>query len=160
MSWVLQCAAWCKQVKYLNDELVWTEKPSRSDYLLATSALLDAKKEAIPQLTFKGEYRPGKHGDQMSYGLMYHHGRDTRRVFMLEVYPSHVRSHVEPDKTEMFGPHIHLGDPRLGQVTREVLAQIGAATAQAWVKRFRRHAKIQDHLGAKLTAPFGEDLFR
>lgn len=160
MSWVLQCAAWCKQVKYLNDELIWTEKPSRSDYLLATSALLDANKQAIQQLTFKGEYRPGKHGDQMSYGLMYHHGREMRRVFMLEVYPAHVRSHMGPDGTELFGPHIHLGDERLAQTTRAVLAQIGSATAQAWVERFRRHARIKNHSDAKLLAPFGDDLFR
>ncbi len=118
MSWILQCATWCKQVKFLNEELVWVEKPSRSDYLLATSTLLDERKQVIPYLSFKGEYRPGKYGDQMSYGLMYRHGRESRRVFMLEVYPTHIRSHVEPDGTEMFGPHIHLGDERLEQVTR------------------------------------------
>ena len=45
MSWILQCAAWCKEVKFLNDELIWTEKPSRSTYLQASSALLDAQKQ-------------------------------------------------------------------------------------------------------------------
>lgn len=160
MSWILQCAAWCKEVKFLNDELIWTEKPSRSTYLQASSALLDAQKQVIPYLSFKGEYRPGKHGDQMSYGLMYRHGRESRRVFMLEVYPDHVRSHIEPDRTEMFGPHIHLGDERLEQVTREVIARIGMATAQKWVERFRRHARIKDHLNAKLLSPVGDDLFR
>ncbi|WP_303229183.1 hypothetical protein [Comamonas kerstersii] len=159
VSWVLQCAAWCKQVKYLNDEIVWSEKPSRSDYLLATSALLDGDKKTIPHLSFKGEFRPGKRGDQMSYGLMYHHGRDIRRVFMLEVYPQHIRSHIERDGTEMFGPHIHLGDERLEQVTREVLTQIGTVTAHAWLERFRRHARIKDYLNAKLESPFGDELF-
>lgn len=160
LGWLDQCRAWCRQVKYLNDPLAWEKKPSRSDFLIATSALLDVNKVVIPHLTFKGEYYAGRHGEQVSYGLMYRHGRELHRVFMLDIYPSHVRSHREPDGTNMFGPHIHLGDERLMQLTREVITQIGAATAQKWVERFRRHARIQNHKRAALLAPFGDhDIF-
>lgn len=159
MAWVLACTNWCNQIKHLNEDVVWAEKPSRSTWLQATSTVLDEQKVVIPHLLFKGEYMPGRHGNRTSYGLMYRHGNEWRRVFMIEVYPKHVRSHLEKDGTSFFGPHLHLGDERLEQVTRGVIDRIGNPTAQRWVERFRRHTKIFDKGQNRLVGPMDGNLF-
>ncbi|MBA1213402.1 hypothetical protein [Pseudomonas oryzihabitans] len=157
-TWLRECREWCKKVKYLSEELEWSERPNHSTWLEATSAVLDENRITLPRLLFKGEYRPGRMGESLSYALMYRDQREMRRVFMLEVYPSHVRSHKEPG-VELFGPHIHLGDPRLAQVTRSAISSLDRATAQRWVERFRRHAKIRDNGSKILSPPFENDLF-
>ncbi|MOA65267.1 hypothetical protein D3C78_1915970 [compost metagenome] len=59
----------------------------------------------------------------------------------------------------IFGPHIHLGDARLKQVTREVVSQLGGVNLQRWIERFRRHARIMDNERRRLVPPFTDDLF-
>lgn len=157
-AWLDDCRAWCRQVKYISEELTWSERPNHSGWLEATSMLLDEKRVTIPRLMFRGEYKPGKMGERVSYGLMYREQREMRRVFMIEVYPSHERSHMEPGLT-IFGPHLHLGDERLRQITREVRAQLDSALLRRWIERFRRHARILDNEHRKLVPPFTDDLF-
>ncbi|QOI03387.1 hypothetical protein D5S10_05525 [Pseudomonas savastanoi] len=157
-SWLDDCRSWCKQIKFLAESLEWIEKPSHSGWTEATSLLLDERRVTIPHLYFKGEYQAGRMGERVTYGLMYKEGKEKRRVFMLEVWPPHERSHRFKDGTPLFGPHIHLGDYRLEETTRHVRSSITGATERAWVDRFVRHARINSGRGS-LTAPFGNDLF-
>ncbi|WP_416424692.1 hypothetical protein RAM80_02695 [Pseudomonas sp. App30] len=157
-TWLDECRVWCRHIKYLSDTVDWAEKPSHSGWLEATSLLLDENRVSIPHLYFKGEYQQGRMGERITYGLMYRQGKDKRRVFMLEVYPQHERSHRE-NGVVWFGPHCHLGDERLQQVTRSILCSLEGATLHRWVDRFRRHARILDHGSRSLTPPFGRDLF-
>lgn len=159
MSWIAQCQAWCKDVKGLSEPVVWVEKPSRSNYLLATSGLLNSQGATIPHLEFKGEYRSAKHGDIVSYGLMYKHASQQRRVFMVEIYPSHQRSHIEPDGTPFFGPHMHLGDERLEQISKMVFDRVGNTFSRWWLEKLKRHTKIHDTAHGTLVGPLGDDLF-
>lgn len=157
-TWLDECRDWCKKIKYLSEELEWGERPNHSGWLEATSALLDESRVTLPRLLFKGEYRAGRMGDRISYGLMYREQREMRRVFMLEIYPKHERSHSE-NGVVFFGPHIHLGDPRLDQITRIVHANLDGPTVNRWIERFRRHARILDNDHRQLCAPFTDDLF-
>lgn len=157
-TWLDDCRAWCKQAKYLAEGLEWLEKPTHSGWKEATSLLLDERRVTIPQLYFKGEYQAGRMGERVTYGLMYKDGKEKRRVFMLEIWPPHERSHKFKDGTPLFGPHIHLGDYRLDEITRHVRSKITMAAEQAWLDRFVRHARIKEGRGA-LTTPFGDDLF-
>ena len=159
MSWVSQCTVWCKEVKGLNEALEWAEKPSRSTWLQATSTLLNGQGVVISHLQFKGEYRPGRHGDVVSYALMYRHGKEWRRVFMVEVYPQHVLSHREKDGTSFFGPHLHLGDERLEQVSKVIIDRVGNTFHQWWLEKLRRHTKILDTSSGRLIGPMGDNLF-
>jgi len=157
-QWLDDCRCWCKKAKYLSDEIDWMEKPSHTGWLIAKSLLLDERRVSIPHLYFKGEYQPGRMGNRMSYGLMYRDGKESRRVFMLDIFPAHERSHKEMGKV-FFGPHIHLGDERLAQVTRSVVSQIKSATMYRWVEPFRRHVRIIDSEDKYLSSPFSNDLF-
>lgn len=157
-TWLNDCRKWCQKAKYLSEEIEWSERPNHSGWLEATSMLLDENRVTIPRLFFKGEYQPGRMGERVSYGLMYREAKEQRRVFMLEVWPAHVRSHRE-NGVSMFGPHIHLGDERLDQITRVTLSGLGSATVHGWVERFRRHARILDNGSRQLAAPFTDDLF-
>ena len=78
---------------------------------------------------------------------------------MVEVYPNHVRSHVEPDGTPFFGPHLHLGDERLDQISKVIIDRVGNTFSQRWVERFRRHATTSDNGENRLLGPMGENLF-
>ncbi|PHN32694.1 hypothetical protein [Pseudomonas sp. ICMP 561] len=157
-DWLAACRDWCRRAKYLSDEIEWQAKPTHSGWLQATSMLLDERRVSIPHLYFKGEYQPGHIGERMSYGLMFRNGKEKRRVFMLEIFPTHERSHKEHGKV-FFGPHIHLGDERLCQVTRTVISQLRSATMSRWVERFRRHARVLDNKDRTLSPPFKDDLF-
>lgn len=159
MLWITQCQTWCKDIKGLAEPVVWVEKPSRSNYLVASSKLVDAQGVVIPHLAFKGEYRPARHGDIVSYALIYRHGKELRRVFMVEIYPGHVRSHVEPDGTSFFGPHLHLGDERLNQVSKLVIDRVGNTFHQWWLEKLRRHTRIYDTAQGLLKGPMGDNLF-
>ncbi|MGX5220275.1 hypothetical protein ACVTMO_16785 [Pseudomonas segetis] len=157
-TWLDECRAWCSQIKYVGEGLEWSEKPSHSGWLEATSVLLDERRVTIPHLYFKGEYQAGRMGDRVTYALMYKDGIEKRRVFMLEVWPAHVRSHKFKDGTPLFGPHIHLGDYRLEEITRQVRSSISVITEQRWVERFARHARIKSGKSS-LSSPFVGDLF-
>lgn len=157
-TWLDECREACKRIKFLSEELRWNERPNHSTWLEATSALLDENRVTLPRLLFKGEYRPGRMGERISYGLMFREQREMRRVFMLEIYPKHERSHCE-NGVVFFGPHIHLGDPRLKQVTRSVIANLDGPTVSRWIERFRRHARIKDNDHRQLGTPFSGDLF-
>lgn len=158
MTWIDQCRGWCRDVKGVAEPLVWHEKPFRSKYLLASSKLINDSGE-IPHLEFKGEYRAGRHGNIVSYALVYWHGGEMRRVFMVEIYPNHVRSHVEKDGREFYGPHMHLGDERLSQVSKIVIDRIGNTFHQRWLEKLRRHARISDTAYGSLVGPMGSNLF-
>lgn len=88
-TWLDDCRQWCQRIKFLSEDVEWSEKPSHSGWLEATSGLLDDRRGTIPNLYFKGEFQPGRMGERVSYGLMYREGKEKRRVFMLEVWPEH-----------------------------------------------------------------------
>lgn len=77
---------------------------------------------------------------------------------MLEAYPSHVRSHVDTSG-EIYGAHIHLGDPREEQIVKDVKAAIEVLPLSRWVRRFQAHARVLDHGQYVLTHPFAGELF-
>lgn len=105
-TWLEDCRRWCGQIKYVGESLDWAEKPSHSGWLEASCLLLDERRVTIPHLYFKGEYQTGRMGDRVTYSLMYKEGKEKRRVFMLEAWPPHVRSHRFKDGTLIFGSHI------------------------------------------------------
>ena len=157
-DWLNECRAQCRRVKFLADQLDWSERPNHSSWMVATSALLDENRETIPSLYFKGEYMPGPKGDKISYALMFTAGRKRHRVFMLEVYPPHVVAHTEGN-IRIFGPHIHLGDDEFKCIVRGVIANIADAFSHRWVERFQRHARISDDGPHRVGNPFKNDLF-
>lgn len=158
LTWLNDCRNLCRKIKYLSEELNWSERPNHSGWLEATSPLLDENRVTIPNLLFRGEYKPGRFGERVSYSLMHIQQREQRRVFMLEIYPKHERSHMEPGKI-IFGPHIHLGDDRLTKITKKVHSKLDNALLRRWLERFRRHARILDNEHRKLLPPFSGDLF-
>ncbi|WP_040263731.1 hypothetical protein [Pseudomonas massiliensis] len=157
-TWLDDCRKWCRQIKFIAEDIEWAEKPSHSGWKEATSLLLDERRVTIPHLYFKGEFQAGRMGDRVTYGLMHKEGKERHRVFMLEIWPSHQRSHRYKDGTPLFGPHIHLGDYRLDEITREVRSSITGPAEQGWVDRFVRHARIQSER-MSIVPPFGHDLF-
>lgn len=156
-TWLDDCRQWCRQAKFVAEKLEWYEKPSHSGWKEATSLLMDGNRVTIPHLYFKGEYQAGRMGERVTYALMYKDGKEKRRVFMLEAWPDHVRSHKFKDGTPLFGPHLHLGDYRLAEITKIVRAALGPAEKR-WVERFTRHARIMTGRSA-LSSPFEDDLF-
>lgn len=159
MGWLDDCRDKCRRVKFVSERLVWDEKANHLGSLKATSQLLDHNHASIPGLYFKGVYSSKPlSGDVYSFALMALQGREHHRVFMLEVYPSHIVSHR--GKTEWLkGPHIHLGDERLEQITRAVRGNSSAVSITRWIERFRRHAQIRDNDDLRLTHPLSDTLF-
>jgi|GEM_PF-6247635 hypothetical protein len=159
MGWLDDCRDRCRRIKYVSEKLVWDEKANHVGSLKATSQLLDNNYAAIPGLYFKGIYSPKPlTGDVYSFALMATQARDHHRVFMLEVYPPHVVSHR--GKTEWLkGPHVHLGDKRLEQITRAIRGNLDAISVNRWIERFRRHAKVHDNDDLRLTHPLSDTLF-
>jgi len=158
MGWLDDCRLACKKIKYLGEHIEWGERPNHSGWLQATSSLLDSSRASIPGLTFVGEYQPRRWGDVHSYALLFTQGRDKRRVFMLEVYPSHVRSHVDVD-SEVYGPHFHLGDHRDEQLVRSIRGLVDALPQERWIRRFKAHTSISDIGSYVLTHPLSGSLF-
>lgn len=153
-SWIDDCRAVCKRIKTVSQKTIWNEKPSKSNWLVSESLLLDANGTAIPSIYIKGEYSPRKFGDVITYSLMYRKEKAQHRIFMLEVYPKHVRSHRDQKAgIEIFGPHIHLGDERLEQITRACQTKIETILSDEWVERFIRHTKIKHDVHSLITAP-------
>lgn len=159
MGWIDDCRAHCKRIKHLGQEIDWVERPGRTGWLRATSVLLDTSMTSIPGLFLQGEYHPHRRGGEIfSLALMFTGGAETRRVFMLEAYPSHVRSHMDDDR-EIFGAHIHLGDPRNEQIVKDVKATMEALPLSRWVSRFKAHARVLNSGGHSLKHPFADSLF-
>lgn len=159
MGWLDECRDKCRQVKFLSEQMDWNDKANHLGSLKATSQLLDHNHASIPGLYFKGVYSPKPlTGDVYSFALMALQGREHHRVFMLEVYPAHVVSHR--GKSEwLMGPHLHLGDERLEQVTRAVHGNISHISISRWIVRFQRHAQVRDNGGLRLTHPLSDTLF-
>lgn len=160
MDWLDQCRSLCKQAKFIGEPVNWTEKPTHSGWLCAVCAILDSERSTIPGLVLQCEYRISKKtgSEEMAFGLLYRSGSERYRVFFLEIYPTWKRSHKDR-KLELFGPHIHLGDERLAQITRGVYSNILAALDPKWIERFRRHAKVYDEAANKIIGPFEGDMF-
>lgn len=157
-DWIDQCKARCKKIKYASEHLQWDEKPNRSGYLVATSDLVDESGVTIPNLYLKGEYRQltRKRGEVFSISLQYYWLPDElRRVFMIESYPITVRSHIDDNVGEIFGPHLHLGDDRLEQVVKAIPVGEDGLPLSRWINRFVRHARTLSPDGNHPEGPFG-----
>lgn len=158
-TWIDRCRIACKTVKHLGESPTWDEKPNRSGWQKAFAQTLDEQRVAIPGLYFQGEYHALKHGGHVvTYALMHRDGKDLHRVFMLEVYPSHILSHRDTGVL-IFGPHLHLGDHRIEQRVRVVITNIALENHSRWLERFRRHAQIYDGATYELSHPFSNSLF-
>lgn len=153
-SWLDECREACKRIKTVSQKTIWNEKPSKSNWLISESLLLDRNGEAISHIYIKGEHSPKKYGDVVTYALMYRKERVQHRVFMLEVYPEHVRSHRDLKAgIDLFGPHIHLGDERLEQITRICKTKIESILSNEWIDRFARHTMISATSKRLITVP-------
>lgn len=159
-GWISLCIDSCKKIKHLSENIVWLDKPYKSGSLIAISSLEDSMGVSIPNLYFKGEYSIKKFCEVSSFGLMYTDGSTKYRVFMLEIYPDHVRSHYDKKKKEeIFGPHIHLGDEKLQQITKKVYSKLNNSDLNRWIYRFNRHARILSNGNKYIKPPFDNDLF-
>ncbi len=153
-AWLDDCREACKRIKSVSQKTAWNEKPSKSNWLVSESLLFDINGVAIPHIYIKGEYAPRKFGDVVTYALMYRKEKIQHRIFMLEVYPEHVRSHRDQlAGIEIFGPHIHLGDERLDQITRACKTKIETILSNGWIERFTRHTSILQAPQSLITAP-------
>lgn len=160
MEWLDECRGHCRRIKYLSEKLQWGEKQNHSGSLIAQSTVLDDSRVAIPGLYFKGVYtsRPLT-GDVYSFALMAATNKGVRyRVFMLEVYPDHHISHRERGLV-LYGPHVHLGDERLAQITKGVFQRTAVPSVRRWIERFRRHSRILDDENNRLSHPLSGTLF-
>ncbi|UPG96334.1 hypothetical protein [Luteibacter aegosomatissinici] len=160
-DWIEQCRIWCKQAKFLAEEIEWHPRDNRVRCHRGSSALLDASRTSIPGLTFEGEAERRGFGLYQKYAVMHRQGTQVHRVLMLEVYPHFKRSHVDLEK-EIYGPHIHIGDerkPGQSHAVRQVLCNLDPSLLAGWIERFRRHATIRDIPGRSLAQPFIDDLF-
>ena len=90
--------------------------------------------------------------------LLFTKETQTRRVFAVEAYPSHMRSHSD-ENGEIFGSHIHLGDPRDEQLIKMVLKGVDELSLERWIYRFRSHATVRDDDPKQLISPFAGELF-
>lgn len=158
MSWINDCRNQCKKIKYIGSDFHWTEKPNRSSYLVATSDLLDHNLETIKGLYLTGEYRLLKKGRGYvaSIALQYYwQPNELRRVFMIESYPDFMRSHRDEVVGQIYGPHLHLGDPRLEQIVKDLHSSDSDAPFSYWIKKFVRHAKVYSNEGiGSIEGPF------
>ncbi|AKX52014.1 hypothetical protein AKN92_11410 [Thiopseudomonas alkaliphila] len=153
-SWIDDCRAACKKVKSISRSSAWDEKPSNSNYLIAEWNLLDNSGAIIPHLYSRGEYTKNKYGEILRLAIMYRRQKEQYRVFMLEVYPPHVRSHVDHPSGEIFfGPHMHLGSEKLDQLVKLCKTKIDDVLSDRWIKRFIRHTTIQSSPQKKLSMP-------
>lgn len=158
-AWLNRCREYCRAIKYLGEPLVWDERPMRSGTLQAKSVLLDSDHVAIPHLTFQGEYQQATFGSVFRCKVMHSDAGRTLKVFMLEVYPNHKLSHREPG-LEIFGPHVHLGDERVGTaIAKPSRCSIDANALKRWIRRFQRHSRILDDNEARIIPPFEDSLF-
>jgi len=159
MGWLDDCRDKCRRVKFVSEKVDWDEKSNHVGSLIATSQLLDHRHVTIPGLYFKGVYSSKPlSGDVYSFALMALNGRVHHRVFMLEVYPDHVLSHRSPTEL-IWGPHVHLGDERLQQITRAVVGNVNKLSVARWIDRFQRHSRVHDHSEFRLTHPLSDTLF-
>ena len=162
MSWVEECTAKCKQIKYISNNFAWEEKPNRSSYLVASSSLIDRFGSVIKGLYLAGEYRPLRKGRGEIYTIAlqyYWQPGELRRVFMIETYPSYMVSHRDRSNGQIYGPHLHLGDDRLDQVVKELHAPSDGLPFSYWAKRFVRHARVYSQGDKGIPGPFPGDIF-
>ena len=155
-----ECRDKCRAVKYVAEKVEWDDKANHVGSLIATSQLLDENHVSIPGLFFKGMFRSQRvSGDVYTFALMDTFGRDRRRVFMLEVYPTHVVSHRDKNG-EVKGPHLHLGDSSLpNAVVRPIRGPLAGISISSWIERFRRHTRIRDNGPYRLTHHLSDTLF-
>lgn len=163
MDWIDECRKKCKKVKYIEEDFIWQEKPSRSEYLVATSKLLDENHDPIPDLFLTGEYRPLRKGRGEIYTIalkFFISAGEQRRVFMIESYPSYMTSHRDKNG-EIFGPHLHLGDDRIEQIVKQIFAREDGLPFSHWAKRFVRHARVHapNSHDIDIPGPFENDIF-
>lgn len=163
LEWIDVCRDKCKKIKYIGGSFSWTQKPSRSSYLVANSELLDASRSTIPDLYLTGEYRLLRKGRGEIFSIalqFYWKPGELRRVFMIESYPSYMPSHRDQNG-QIYGPHLHLGDDRLEQVVRKLHASEDGLPFSYWARRFVRHARVYaGHNGAAgIPSPHPGDLF-
>lgn len=154
MTWDAECRQYCQRVKYLGEQPTWGEKLQHAGWLKADAALLDENRVTIPHLVFSGEYAPVRRGGNVvRFSVMYASAGQRRRVFQLEVYPPHVRSHRD-DSGDIYGTHIHYA-----KTVRKVLTNLDVSQTEQWMRRFVRHAKVIDNEPYRLQHPFETDLF-
>ena len=161
MDWMQKCREICKHAKYVGEEIVWTAREDHAGALAARSAVLDGSRIVMPGLEFLGEVQYRTYGPYQKYSLMQLSGGRRLRVFVLEVMPSHRRSHVEPG-LELYGSHIQLGDERefgISHLAKGVTSGLDVSSVKGWIERFQRHARVYDSDTYPLTPPFVDDLF-
>lgn len=160
-DWLSQCRAVCQAAKYVGEEVNWAPRPNHAGAVAAHAAILDRYHVALPGLSFLGEIQQRAWGPYQKYSLMYRSGGVALRVFMLEVYPPHKRSHMS-ETGDVFGPHMHLGDERgtgSTQMVRPVKCRLDTASLVGWIGRFKRHSQVSNDGTNVLERPFPDDLF-
>lgn len=163
-TWIDDCQAWCRQVKYLSlmpDHQQWREKQPNTLWLKAH--VLNAHRETLPHLYFKAEYRLGMRTGRETYDfqLMWQalpKGQH-RRVLCVEIDEPWKRTHAEPEGVDIYGTHVQLGDKRAGSYcVREWRVSQDRDHWRAWARRFGKLAWL-GHTGPILFPPFEDDLF-
>lgn len=161
MAWLDECRDLCARMKYVGEEVEWRPRSNHAGSIAAQAVILDERRAVIPGLQFHGEVQHRRYGPYQKYGLLAARGGKRLRVFMLEVMPEYVRSHVEPG-LEIYGPHIQIGEARVDDKShkaRPVITQLDPHSVNGWIRRFRRHARVYDGDEFPLTPPFSDDLF-
>lgn len=101
-----------RQMKCVDRPLIWTQKPTNSNYMMCKAQVLDLNLETMEGCSFEGLYKKPTElsGDQYSFTVHLFRDSVKYRIFQLEVAPWDKVSHRSTAKNEIFyGPHYHIG---------------------------------------------------
>lgn len=163
-SWLEQCYAYCRQVKYLApmpEHSQWQNKQPNTQWLRAQ--VLDKDRNSLPNLYVKAEYRMGMRTGRETYDFQIMWKAlpkgQHKRVLCIEIDEDWKRTHAEPNGTDIYGTHIQLGDKRVGgYCIKEWHVPPELDQWSKWAKRFGKISWLR-HTSTVLLPPFPDDLF-
>lgn len=160
INWEDRYRSICRSKKLYLAKPEWIEKPSRSDYRIFTSQVMDESGIVIPGIRIQGSSHVASYTGfrTYSYILQLLHDGDWLRAFAIDVCPDHAKSHrCHKTGQQHFGSHLHYGDHRSPWFTWRPISY-GQQTPNdgRFYRRFMRHIHLIQ-IDGLLLEPFGVD---
>lgn len=142
--------------KVMVGDLDWSEKPSNSNFLMATFTLFDEQGASIPGLTVDICVRRGRYQEDCRYefGVFKLKGGKRLRAYQINVRARDKVSH-NSEEGPWFGAHQHYGDKAI-KFDPELAITCGHH--EGWFTEFLKRANI-GHGGKYVPPPLQQDLF-
>jgi hypothetical protein len=160
-----ECRAFCAQRKFVGESWDWQPKPSNSNELVATSAILDENLVSVVGVRLFGRYHQGEDTgfEYLHLGIILNGGFRSR-ICGLDVHPDFERSHRDPIHKSVYGAHFHFGDYKKISMHQHSVAAVsndfGIENLPRWVEIFKEKATVLVHTKYNIAAPPMErDLF-